>query len=140
MDDETLAFAHGLFDLAREGGADKLADYLDAGLMPDLTDSKGDTLLILAAYHRQADTVRVLLAHGADHARVNDRGHTALGSAVVQQDEGIVRALLAAGADPDGGDKTPRDIARFFDLPAMSALLESGSGPGSGGAGGEAAG
>ena len=96
-DDETLAFAARVFDLAREGGADELTGYLDAGLSPDLTNARGDTLLVLAAYHRQADVVAALLAHDADVARTNDRGQTALGSAVFRQDAGIVRALLAAG-------------------------------------------
>jgi hypothetical protein len=37
-DAEVLDFAHMLFDLAREGDADKLGAYLDAGLTPDLTN------------------------------------------------------------------------------------------------------
>ncbi len=87
-DDETLAFAQGLFELARQGGAARLGEYLDAGLTPDLTDAKGDTLLVLAAYHEHEETVRVLLAHGADHGRVNDKGQTAVGSAVFRRHEG----------------------------------------------------
>ncbi len=47
LDDETLAFAQSLFELAREGGTEQLADYLDHGLSPDLTNSKGDSLLLL---------------------------------------------------------------------------------------------
>ncbi len=126
VDDETLAFAHGLFELARAGGADPLGAYLDAGLTPDRTNDNGDTLLLLSAYHGHEETVRVLLARDADHGRVNDKGQTALGSAVSRQDRGVVRALLAAGADPDGGGRTARDIAQFFDLPGMLALLGSG--------------
>jgi ankyrin repeat protein len=125
---DVLEFAHLLFDLAREGDAERLGAYLDAGLSPDLTNDKGDTLLILAAYRGHPQTVRVLLEHGADVARANDRGQTALAAAVFKQSEPTVRVLLAAGADPDSGSPSARETARFFDLPAMVELLsEAGS-------------
>jgi ankyrin repeat protein len=123
MDEETLAFAHRMFDLAREGHADELAAYVDAGLPVDLTNAKGDTLLILAAYHQHPGTVRALLDRGADVARTNDRGQTALVAAVFRQSGEIVSALLEAGADPAGGSPSAVDTARFFDLPEMTALL-----------------
>lgn len=135
LDPETLAFAHSLFELAREGQTAQLADYVDAGLSPDLTNDKGDTLLILAAYHQHEDTVRALLARGADHGRTNDRGQTALGSAVFRQSADTVGALLDAGADPHAGGPSAVELARFFELPEMIALLASRSG----GAGGEPA-
>jgi len=128
MDEETLALARQLFDLARQGDAEQLAAYVDAGVPPDLTNDKGDTLLVLAAYHQHEDTVRALLARGADHARVNDRGQTALGSAVFRQSPGTVTALLEAGADPDLGGPSAVELARFFDLPEMLELLARGSG------------
>ncbi|RJK94226.1 ankyrin repeat domain-containing protein [Vallicoccus soli] len=123
LDPEVLDFAHRLFDLARHGGTEELAGYLDAGLSPDLTNDKGDTLLILAAYHAHPATVAALLAHGADHSRANDRGQTALAAAVFRRDEETVRLLLAAGADPDAGGPSARQTAAFFELPEMAALL-----------------
>jgi hypothetical protein len=51
LDEETLAFAGRMFDLGRSGQTDELAAYVDAGLPVNLTNDKGDTLLILAAYH-----------------------------------------------------------------------------------------
>ena len=128
MDEETLAFARQLFDLARAGDAEQLAAYVDAGVPPDLTNDKGDTLLVVAAYAQHEDVVRALLERGADHARVNDRGQTALGSAVFRQSAGTVRALLDAGADPDLGGPSAVELARFFDLPEMLELLGRGSG------------
>lgn len=65
----------------------------------------------------------MLLARGADHARVNDKGQTALGSAVFRQSEDVVRDLLAAGADPALGRQSGFAVAEVFDLPAMAALL-----------------
>ncbi len=126
IDEETLAFAHRLFELARNGGTTELTDHLAAGLYPDLTNDKGDTLLILAAYHDYEDTVRALLDHGADTGRANDRGQTALAAAVFRRSTPVVGALLAAGADPDAGGPSARETARFFDLPEMTELLDRG--------------
>ncbi|MDT0275314.1 ankyrin repeat domain-containing protein [Blastococcus goldschmidtiae] len=63
-----------LVDLARQGETEVLAAYVDAGVPVDLTNDAGDTLLTLAAYHGHGDTVAALLARGADHARVSDKG------------------------------------------------------------------
>lgn len=123
-DEETLAFAHRLFELAREGGTDQLAGHLDAGLSPDLTNDRGDTLLVLAAHHDHPETVRALLEHGADTGRANDRGQTPLAAAVFRRSAVTVGLLLAAGADPDAGGPSARETARFFELPETTALLD----------------
>lgn len=123
LDDDTLAFAHRVFDLARNGATDELAGLLTAGLPVNLTNDKGDTLLMLAAYQDHPDTVDLLLDHGADPARVNDRGQTALAAAVFRRSEASVRAMLAHGADPELGSPSAREVAVVFDLPDMLALL-----------------
>lgn len=121
---EELAFLQSAFELARAGDTGELTVYVDAGVPVNLTNSSGDTLLILAAYHRHGALVDALLSRGADHARVNDRGQTALAAAVFRQDAGIVTALLQAGADPELGPRSALAVASFFDLPEMRALLE----------------
>lgn len=123
LSEEEVEFAHRMFDLAREGATDQLLGYVDAGLPVNLTNSSGDTLLMLAAYHVHPELVTALLERGADHARTNQRGQTALAAAVFRRSEPIVRALLAAGADPDAGSPSAREAARFFDLPDMADLL-----------------
>ena len=123
LDADTLAFAHRMFDLARDGATEELAGYVDAGLPVNLTNDKGDTLLILATYHAHPETVAALLARGADHSRTNDRGQTALAAAVLRTNTEAVRALLDAGADPDHGTPSAVETARFFDLPDMLAAL-----------------
>ncbi|MFG1650230.1 ankyrin repeat domain-containing protein [Micromonospora sp. NPDC049275] len=115
-----------MFDLARAGSTEELAAQVDAGLPVNLTNDKGDTLLILAAYHSHPDTVAALLARGADHTRANDRGQTALAAAVFRSSADAVRALLAAGADPKHGTPSAIETAQFFDLPEMAALLRAG--------------
>ncbi|MDQ1668860.1 MAG: uncharacterized protein QOE40_921 [Actinomycetota bacterium] len=122
---DELAQALQIFDLAREGDADALAAYVDAGVPVNLTNSKGDTLLTLAAYHGHTAAVSTLLARGADTGRVNDRGQGALAAAVFKQSAPTVTALLAAGADPELGSPSAIETARFFDLPEMIELLTS---------------
>ncbi|MDT7709006.1 MAG: uncharacterized protein QOG20_4613 [Pseudonocardiales bacterium] len=126
-DEQTLEFAHQMFELARAGGTEELAANVDAGLPVNLTNDKGDTLLILAAYHAHPETVSALLARGADPGRVNDRGQTALGAATFRRTRDSVVALLAAGADPAAGRQSALAVAQFFDLPEMAELLHAGS-------------
>ena len=126
LTEEELAFLQGAFDLAREGDVDALTAYVDAGLPVNLTNGSGDTLLLLAAYHRHPDLVRALVDRGADHARVNDRGQTALAAAVFRQDTDAVAALLEAGADPALGRQSALATATVFELPDMVSLLTRG--------------
>ncbi len=119
---ETARIAE-IFELARSGGAAALSELITAGLSADLTNDKGDTLLILAAYHRHPETVELLLRAGADPDRGNDRGQTALSSATFRQDEQIIHALLRAGADPDAGGQSARSVAQAFGLTAIASLF-----------------
>jgi len=128
VDEQTLEFAHSLFDLARGGDAELLADYVDAGVPVDLTDAKGDTLLLLAAYAPHPAVVRVLLERGADPNRVNDRGQTAIAAAAFRSSAEGVALLLAAGADPLAGNPSALATASFFELPEMVGLLSGGAG------------
>jgi len=123
-DPELREFATRLFDLARTGRTDELIPYVDAGVPVNLTNDKGDTLLMLAAYHGHADTVRALVARGADPERANDRGQRPLAGAVFKQEAEVVRALLDAGADPRAGRPSAIETARMFDLTHYLAWFE----------------
>ena len=125
LSDDELAFLQQALDLARKGATAELLEYVDAGLPVNLSSGVGDSLLILAAYHDHPDTVEALLARGADTARINDRGQTALAAAAFRRSERSVRALLAAGADPALGPKSALAIATFFELDDMLRLLRS---------------
>ena len=125
IDTGVVELAGRVFDLARGGVTEELAAYVDAGVPVNLTNDKGDTLLILAAYHGHPETVGALLDRGADHSRANDRGQTALAAAVFRQSVDTVSRLLAAGADPDAGGPSARATAQFFELPEMTGLLEA---------------
>lgn len=125
IDPGVVELARRVFDLARGGQTEELTAYVDAGVPVNLTNEKGDTLLILAAYHGHPETVGALLDRGADHSRANDRGQTALAAAVFRQSTDTVTRLMAAGADPDAGGPSARATATFFDLPAMVELLDA---------------
>ncbi|EJD02236.1 ankyrin [Fomitiporia mediterranea MF3/22] len=111
---ETLDFAGKVFNLARSGGDELLSAYLDAGLPPNLTNEKGNTLIMLAAYNGHASTVRVLHIKGADPNRLNDRGQSPLAGAIFKNEEEVVRTLAELGADPRAGTPNAIDTAKIF--------------------------
>ncbi|GAB2660963.1 ankyrin repeat domain-containing protein [Nocardia goodfellowii] len=125
-DDKVIELAGKVFDLARQGDADTLAAYLDAGVPANLTNDRGDGLLMLAAYHGHRDAVAVLLMRGAEVDQLNDSGQTPLSGAVFKGDKEVVRLLVNAGADLDAGSPSARDTAEMF---GRTELLESLSNP-----------
>jgi uncharacterized protein len=111
---EVADLAGRLFDMARNGDAETLAAYLDAGVPVNLTNSAGDTLVMLASYHGHPDVVRLLTARGAEVDRPNDRGQTPLAGAVFKGEDDVVRLLADAGADPHAGNPTAVATAQAF--------------------------
>lgn len=113
-DQRLVEIAHEMFDLARAGEREMLSAYVAAGVPVDLTDAAGNTLMMLAAYHGHAGTVRMLAERGARVDHANDRGQTPLAGAVFKGEEEVVAVLVEAGADPDAGTPTARDTAAMF--------------------------
>ncbi|MBB5931652.1 ankyrin repeat domain-containing protein [Streptomyces echinatus] len=120
-DPEVVELATKIFDLARQGQTEALVAYVDAGVPADLTNDRGDSLVMLAAYHGHADAVRALLARGAAANQINDRGQTPLAGAVFKGETDVIKALLEGGADPSAGMPSAVDTARMF---AKTELLE----------------
>ncbi|MDO6441909.1 MULTISPECIES: ankyrin repeat domain-containing protein [unclassified Marinobacter] len=77
-DEDAIAFAQGIFELARNGGAGPLSVMLDAGVPVDMRTSEGESLLMLAARNGHADTVALLLEKGANPELQDADGNTAL--------------------------------------------------------------
>lgn len=113
-DPEVIELATKVFDLARQGETEALAAYIDAGVPANLTNDRGDTLVMLAAYHGHAPAVEALLARGAQPDRANDRGQTPLAGAVFKGEDAVIRVLLAGGADPKAGTPSAVDTAQMF--------------------------
>jgi ankyrin repeat protein len=124
-DPEVLQLAAKVFNLARQGGTDTLAAYVDAGVPANLSNDKGDTLIMLAAYHGHPYTVAALLERGADPDQPNDRGQTPLAGAVFKGEQAVIQALLDGGADPTAGTPSAVETARMFGMDDLVALFES---------------
>ncbi|KAF5607161.1 ankyrin [Fusarium subglutinans] len=110
---EMIEFASRMYDAARKGDVATFEQALPAGLPPNLTNDKGDTLLMLAAYHGHADLVKVLIQHGADPNRLNDRGQSPLAGAVFKKEDAVIQ-LLDGGADPEYGQPSAAECIAMF--------------------------
>ena len=111
---EVIGFATRMFDAARRGDTAVFAQALPAGLSPGLTNDKGDSLIMLAAYHGHAPLVSLLLSHGANPNSLNDRGQSPLAGAVFKAEAEVVEALLAGGADPEMGEPSAMEALVLF--------------------------
>lgn len=101
-------------DLAREGKSAELAEFLDHGFAIDAQDTDGNTLLMLAAYKGEVDTVDMLLGRGANVDIRNNRDQSPLAGALFKGEETICAQLVAAGADLDAGTPSARATAAMF--------------------------
>jgi ankyrin repeat protein len=109
-----LDLAAKLFDLAREGSTTTLQQYISAGVPKNLTNSTGDTLLMLTSYHGHAETAKMLLDAGADPDALNGRGQSIIAGAVFKGYEDVVKVLYDAGADVLAGQPNAVDCAKMF--------------------------
>lgn len=101
-----------------------LLPYVQAGLPPNLTNNRGDTLLMLAAYHGHAELARALLTIPSSTARIqhppadpnqlNGRGQSILAGAVFKGHDEVVKVLVEFGADPLAGQPNAEDSAKMF--------------------------
>ena len=71
-------FCAKAFDFARENDKESLEIMLNAGLNINLANHKGNTLLMLAAYHNNIEVVKMLLERGAKVDKKNDKNQTPL--------------------------------------------------------------
>jgi ankyrin repeat protein len=123
LDAELMDLAARLFDAARSGDAAMLAAYVDAGVPVDLTNTNGDTMVMLAAYYGNDSAVAALIARGADVDRHNNRGQTPLAGAVFKNDSTVIELLLSAGADPLAGSPSALETARYFERDELARRL-----------------
>ncbi|CAF9914842.1 MAG: hypothetical protein ALECFALPRED_009799 [Alectoria fallacina] len=111
---EVIAFATRMYDAARQGDMPIFEQALPAGLPPNMTNDKGDSLLMLSTYHGHAPLSQLLLSHGADPNRLNDRSQSPLAGAVFKNENEIVDILLRAGADVDLGRPSAWEAVELF--------------------------
>lgn len=116
-----------LLDFARAGKVEPMREYFVAGYSANFSNERGDTPLILAAYHGHADAVRLIL-HQPDAGlnQLNQMGFTALTGASFKGDLAIMRLLIDAGADVNAtgsSGKTPLMFAALTNREAAAELL-----------------
>lgn len=87
---EAIALAGRLYDAARAGDRAIFEQALPAGLPANMTNDKGDSLVMLAAYYGHAELVSLLLQHGGDPNRLNDKGQSPLAGAVFKMHDGVI--------------------------------------------------
>jgi len=104
-------------DFARKGNTEELSRMINAGLNIDLSDNKGNTLLMLASYNNQEETVKFLLDNNAQVDKKNDRGQTPLAGVCFKGYINIVKLLVKSGAniyEDNGLGTTPVTFASIF--------------------------
>lgn len=116
------------FDFARQNDAQSLAILLQNGLNPNLSNHRGDSLIMLASYHNSIDCVRLLLSHNADVDKPNDKNLTPLVGVCFKGYIEVAKLLLQAGANPDKPNAmglTPVDFAVMFRRKEILELLQT---------------
>ncbi len=115
-------------DFARTGDTDTLRRMIAVGMPVNLSDAKGQTLLMIASYNGNLETTRMLLEAGAEVDRRNDRGQTPLGGVAFKGNLEAVKLLLDYGADANadnGNGMTPLSYAKMFGRHEVAAYLQS---------------
>src|SRR5690606_41844757 len=97
-DPELLELWARVFEFARQGRTETLIAYVDAGLSPNLTNDKGDTLAMWASYYGHADTAQDLVERGADRNRINGRGQSLIDRTVLNNRPAHEHALGGGSA------------------------------------------
>ncbi|MBI5460804.1 MAG: ankyrin repeat domain-containing protein [Gammaproteobacteria bacterium] len=92
--------ASNFIKAARDGDADGVRRFLVTGVKPDARNADGETALLAAASSMNAETVKMLVAAGADvNVASTENGWTPLMTAAFFGATESVRVLLDAGAD-----------------------------------------
>lgn len=104
-------------DYARHGQTEDLKLMLNAGMPVNLSDHKGNTLLMLASYNGNEETTKLLVDFGAEIDKKNDRGQTPLAGVCFKGYFEITKILANAGAnihENNGLGTTPLMFASMF--------------------------
>ena len=114
------------FDFARQNNCDVLRDMIEHGLNVNLTNHRGDSLLMLASYHNSYECVKMLLEKGANVDLKNDKGQTPLAGVCFKGYLNIVKLLVESGAnihENNGLGMTPFSFAVMFGRKEVAEYL-----------------
>ncbi len=105
-----------------------IAQLLDAGINPNLSDSTGDPILksiILDKTSESVDIIALLIEHGADVNLPDREGNALLPIAAREGQVEVVQLLLDAGADVNGTITASRSSNNWPIAEDSSALMEA---------------
>jgi ankyrin repeat protein len=117
---------HMAMDFARNGQTDTLIPMIEAGLSVNLSDAKGNTLLMLSAYNNQLQCAHALLQRGARVDQKNDRGQTPLAGVCFKGYKEMAELLVRYGAniyENNGLGATPLTFALLFGHKELAQTL-----------------
>ena len=116
------------FHMAASAGHTEVVEYIcghDKGAVNDL-DEDDNTALHLAASNKMSQTVDVLLEHGSDVRKRNDKDWTPLDCAAASGSFKCAAKILEVGADVDPMDRkktTPLHLTAIHGHPKVTKLL-----------------
>lgn len=113
-------------EFAREGESTILQSMIEAGLSPNTTDNRGNSLLMLSAYNGNISTCKMLLELGSDPNRQNNHGHSILAGAAFKGYLDICKLIVEHGAVIDrNATKNPIVFAAIFGREEVVNYLQS---------------
>jgi len=112
-----------MFEAARRGDSTILLAAIDAGLPANLTNDKGNTLVMLAAYAGHVELTKELLRRGGDPNILNDLGQSMVAGAVFKGHDEVVCALMNSGANPRLGTPNAIQTAHMFGRTQLMEVL-----------------
>lgn len=108
---QTMRHEEDIFENARQGDLPALTSYLSQGGDANAKNSRGHSLLMLAAYNEQESACRLLLQAGAEVNARDNTGNTILMGVSFKGYPHIASLLLEHGADPK--------LKNFFGMTAL---------------------
>ena len=122
------------FNAARQGDVKTIAEYLKVETDVNATNTRGDTLLILATYYGKYEAALEILKHPKlDIDKKNSMGLTALAAAAYKGDQKLTKLLLQHKATVDASSPSGQTALMFAALTnrveISKLLVEAGANP-----------
>jgi len=113
------------FQAAREGDIKTIGEYVKLGRPIDELNTRGDTLLTIAAYHGQAKVVEILLKQPKIRVDTKNRmGLTALTAAAFKGYPEIGAMLVKGGADVNFANDSGQTALMFASMTGRTTMVE----------------